>query len=121
MSWWYRTLLRPVLFTQDSERIHDRTLRALASASRHQGACTPLAEAARDYVSSLRALWRLADFFVVNVSSPNTPNLRQLQDKSALDEILAALQQLNGTMAQASPTPRPAKPILVKVGPDLSF
>jgi dihydroorotate dehydrogenase len=49
---------------------------------------------------------------VVNVSSPNTPNLRQLQDKAALDEILAALQQLN------TATP---KPILVKVAPDLAF
>jgi dihydroorotate dehydrogenase len=53
------------------------------------------------------------DFVVVNVSSPNTPNLRQLQDKSALDEILAALQANN-----ASGVPIP---ILVKVAPDLSF
>jgi dihydroorotate dehydrogenase len=75
---------------------------------------TPLSEAAADYANSFRVLRSLADFFVVNVSSPNTPNLRQLQDKSALDEILAALQQLNN--ADASP-----KPILVKVAPDLSF
>jgi len=53
----------------------------------------------------------LADFFVINVSSPNTPNLRQLQDKAALDEIFAAVQQLNSVQ----------KPILVKVAPDLSF
>ena len=50
---------------------------------------------------------------MVNVSSPNTPNLRQLQDKAALDEILAALQQIN-----TCPVPAP---ILVKVAPDLSF
>ena len=73
---------------------------------------TPLAEAAADYANSFRVLRELADFFVVNVSSPNTPNLRQLQDKAALDEILAALQALNGTAA---------KPILVKVAPDLTF
>lgn len=72
---------------------------------------TPLEEAAGDYLNSFRVLHGLADFFVVNVSSPNTPNLRQLQDKAALDGILAALQQVN--------TPR--KPILVKVAPDLSF
>jgi dihydroorotate dehydrogenase len=72
---------------------------------------TPLAEAAEDYANSFRVLRDLADFFVVNVSSPNTPNLRQLQDKSALDEILAAIQELNGSH----------KPILVKVAPDLSF
>ena len=73
---------------------------------------TPLEQAAGDYASSFRLLRSRADFFVVNVSSPNTPNLRQLQDKSALDEILAALQESN---------PPPAKPILVKVAPDLSF
>jgi dihydroorotate dehydrogenase len=72
---------------------------------------TPLENAAEDYANSFRVLRSLADFFVVNVSSPNTPNLRQLQDKTALDEILAALQEINAT----------PKPILVKVAPDLSF
>jgi len=73
---------------------------------------TPLDKAAEDYAGSFRLLRDLADFFVVNVSSPNTPNLRQLQDKAALEEIFAALQQYN------EPIP---KPILVKVAPDLSF
>jgi dihydroorotate dehydrogenase len=72
---------------------------------------TPLEKAAGDYANSFRALRNLADFFVVNVSSPNTPGLRELQDKSALDEIFAALQSQNSTR----------KPILVKVAPDLSF
>ena len=72
---------------------------------------TPLEEAADDYANSFRVFRKLADFFVVNVSSPNTPNLRQLQDKAALDEILAAIQELNGSR----------KPVLVKVAPDLSF
>ena len=57
---------------------------------------TPLEKAAADYANSFRALRELADFFVVNVSSPNTPNLRQLQDKAALAEIFAALQRENG-------------------------
>ena len=73
---------------------------------------TPLAEAAQDYASSFRVLRPHADFFVVNVSSPNTPNLRQLQDRAALNDILAALQELNAA---------PPRPILVKVAPDLSF
>jgi len=72
---------------------------------------TPLDKAAGDYASSFYALRDLADFFVVNVSSPNTPNLRQLQDKAALDEIFAAMQELNILR----------KPILVKVAPDLTF
>ncbi|MBI1178801.1 quinone-dependent dihydroorotate dehydrogenase [bacterium] len=74
---------------------------------------TPLEEAASDYVGSFKRLREFVDFFVVNVSSPNTPNLRQLQDKAALNEILAALQEENGTKNQ--------KPILVKIAPDLSF
>ena len=75
---------------------------------------TPLDKAADDYAMSLRVLYPHADFFVVNVSSPNTPNLRQLQDKAALDEVLSAVQQIR----RDHPV---RKPILVKVAPDLSF
>jgi dihydroorotate dehydrogenase len=82
---------------------------------------TPLAEAAQDYSYSFRVLWPHADFFVVNVSSPNTPNLRQLQDKGALDDILAALQDVNRTLSQKGSNPNPPKPILIKIAPELSF
>ncbi len=75
---------------------------------------TPLEKAAEDYANSFRALRDYADFFVINVSSPNTPGLRQLQDKAALDEILAAVCEI-----QKSGPRQPA--ILVKVAPDLSF
>lgn len=74
---------------------------------------TPLEKAAEEYARSFRALRGLADFFVVNVSSPNTPNLRQLQEKAELDQILVAMQEAN--------TGTPAAPILVKVAPDLPF
>ena len=70
---------------------------------------TPLEEAAEDYTFTFRALQELADFFVVNVSSPNTPNLRKLQDKSALDEILKTLRGVNSE-----------KPLLIKIAPDLT-
>jgi dihydroorotate dehydrogenase len=240
MSWLYRTLLRPALFAQDSEVIHNRTLRALAWAGRREVTCdlleflfgaprlpiehfglnfpnpvglaagmdklaealpvwpalgfgftelggvtwhaqpgnpaprvfraipdqalvnrmgfnnpgaeaiarelsewraqgrwpkhpvginlgkskvTPLDKAAQDYANSFRVLRPHADFFVVNVSSPNTPNLRQLQDKAALDEILAAMQEVQcpRSNAQSQESAAPGKPILVKVAPDLSF
>ncbi len=258
MSWCYRHLLRPVLFAQNAEQVHNRTMRALAWASRHElvsdaigsffsapaapielfglrfpnpvglaagmdkyasalpvwpalgfgfselGAVTwqaqpgnpeprifrsipdeaiinrmgfnnpgaealaqtlaqwralgrwpghpvginlgkskitALEKAAEDYANSFRCLQPHADFFVVNVSSPNTPNLRKLQDKSALDDILAAIQELKGKhMADLGlkrenqgPDSRGSpvtdnrslvvvpKPILVKVAPDLSF
>ena len=252
MSWFYRNVVRPVLFSLDSEEIHNRTLKALGRASRHEVLCdalasfyrasrdcgielfglkfpnpvglaagmdkhaaavpvwealgfgfvelggvtwhpqagnpaprmfravadealinrlgfnnpgaeaiaakltewrslgfwpkhpvginlgkskiTPLERAAEDYAGSLRALWPHADFFVVNVSSPNTPDLRRLQDKAALDEILSALQEVNQESATRSvvsrqlsvaadhgPRTTDNKPILVKVAPDLSF
>ncbi len=82
---------------------------------------TELRDAAADYAASFRALWAQADFFVVNVSSPNTPNLRTLQDKSALDEILAALQEVNCEMTKSASRGVSRKPVLVKVAPDLSF
>ena len=231
MSWFYRHLIRPALFTQDPEEIHERTIWALGWAARHELACgalesflaapdlvsnvfglsfpnpvglaagmdknakalpawqalgfgftelgavtwhgqpgnpqprvfraiadeaivnrmgfnnlgakavaevlnewrtlgrwpthpigmnlgkskiTPLEKAPEDYANSFRVLFPCLDFFVVNVSSPNTPNLRMLQDKAALNEILAAMQQ-------AQPAGAMAKPVLVKVAPDLSF
>ena len=97
---------------------------------------TPNEKAPEDYANSFRVLRPLADFFVVNVSSPNTPNLRQLQDKAALDEILAALNEINcGSVVRrpssavsgesdshgARTTDHGPRPILVKVAPDLSF
>jgi dihydroorotate dehydrogenase len=72
---------------------------------------TPLAEAPTDYLQSFRLLKDLGDYFVVNVSSPNTPGLRSLQDATMLASILAALQQENNTQ----------KPIFVKIAPDLEW
>lgn len=245
MSWLYRNLIRPVLFTQDAEQIHNRTIRSLAWAGRREWVCdalqsflgapqlpiqlfglafpnpvglaagmdknaealpawaafgfgftelgavtwhpqpgnpsprvfraipeaaivnrmgfnnagaqevaqtlaywrqrgrwpahpvgmnlgksklTPLPQAADDYAKSLKVLLPYLDFFVINVSSPNTPNLRQLQDKDALDQILAAVLDVSAQI-QSSPEPTsstaetypPVKPILVKIAPDLSF
>jgi dihydroorotate dehydrogenase len=85
---------------------------------------TPLEKAADDYANSFRVLRELADFFVVNVSSPNTPNLRQLQDKAALDEILAAIQEVQSLKSDSDKSRasvQSRKPILVKVAPDLTF
>jgi dihydroorotate dehydrogenase len=79
---------------------------------------TPLEKAAEDYANSFRVLLPHADFFVVNVSSPNTPNLRKLQDKAALEEIIAALHEVQSPMSKVQSS---GKPILVKVAPDLSF
>lgn len=79
---------------------------------------TPLEKAAEDYAGSFRLLRDYADFFVINVSSPNTPGLRQLQDKAALDEILAAIQEAQNATHSVT---RRRPVVLVKVAPDLSF
>lgn len=72
---------------------------------------TPLEEANADYVESFRLLRGYGDYFVLNVSSPNTPGLRQLQDKGALDSLLAAVQAEN----------REGVPLLLKIAPDLGW
>ena len=77
---------------------------------------TPLEEAVADYVASLRALYRYGDYFAINVSSPNTPGLRRLQDRGQLSELLASLTAEARTLAQGA---RP-KPLLVKLAPDLT-
>ncbi len=74
---------------------------------------TPNEQAPRDYESCFRELYDYVDYFTVNVSSPNTPDLRELQEKEPLTELLRGLQQLN----QQQPHP---KPILLKIAPDLS-
>ena len=70
---------------------------------------TPLADAVADYVTSLRQLYAYGDYFAINVSSPNTPGLRSLQDRAFLGELLGALGPVGA-----------GKPLLVKVAPDLT-
>ena len=74
---------------------------------------TPNEDAVNDYVYCFEALYDYVDYFVVNVSSPNTPGLRDLQEKEPLMHILNTLQSLNQTKAKA-------KPILLKIAPDLT-
>lgn len=74
---------------------------------------TPNESAVKDYEICFRALFDVVDYFVVNVSSPNTPDLRALQDKKPLLNILQRLQRLN--LSKQDP-----KPILLKIAPDLN-
>jgi dihydroorotate dehydrogenase len=80
---------------------------------------TPLADAVGDYVASLRALYPYGDYFAVNVSSPNTPGLRSLQDRAQLAELLGALRAEATTLAASAGGVR-VRPILVKLAPDLT-
>ncbi|MGH2537766.1 MAG: quinone-dependent dihydroorotate dehydrogenase [Candidatus Promineifilaceae bacterium] len=79
---------------------------------------TPLAEAAADYVACLQAVFAVADYVALNISSPNTPGLRELQGRSYLDGFLAELMAANRALAQTFG--RPPRPLLLKVSPDLS-
>jgi dihydroorotate dehydrogenase len=72
---------------------------------------TAVERAADDYLCSFRLLSDFADYVVLNVSSPNTPGLRSLQEQSALEDLLRVVQRENSA---------PAKPLLVKIAPDLA-
>lgn len=74
---------------------------------------TPNEKAVTDYEKSFEALFDCVDYFVVNVSSPNTPGLRELQNKEPLTRLLSHLQGLNH--AKSSP-----KPMLLKIAPDMT-
>lgn len=73
---------------------------------------TPVDQATGDYLACFEKLHPYADYFTVNISSPNTPGLRGLQDKGPLKELLAAVAKANKNLSQP-------KPILVKLAPDL--
>ena len=72
---------------------------------------TPLAEATADYLLSFERLQNFGDYFVLNVSSPNTPGLRSLQDRTALNELMETVQRRNTEH----------RPLLVKIAPDLEW
>lgn len=74
---------------------------------------TPNEQALKDYTYCFNALYEVVDYFVVNVSSPNTPDLRALQDKEPLQHLLTELQNLNNSKPKA-------KPLLLKIAPDLN-
>jgi dihydroorotate dehydrogenase len=71
----------------------------------------PLQEASADYLLSFQRLQPWGDYFALNVSSPNTPGLRALQDRAALDELLGHIQRRNSS----------GKPVLIKIAPDLEW
>jgi len=95
------------------ERLKERTSDIMIGGNIGKNKTTPNDEALNDYDICFKELHPVVDYFVVNVSSPNTPNLRELQEKEPLKKLLMHLQNLNLSF----PTP---KPILLKIAPDLS-
>lgn len=110
---------------------HGRPGKTILGGNIGKNKVTPNEEAVSDYVKCFESLFPLVDYFVVNVSSPNTPNLRALQDKEPLTALLTTLQNLNVKLARPSvamvgaPLGNPGelwaeKPILLKIAPDLT-
>ncbi|MEH0155577.1 quinone-dependent dihydroorotate dehydrogenase [Limibacter armeniacum] len=95
------------------ERLKKRKSNVIVGGNIGKNKVTPNEDAVSDYEQCFEALFDHVDYFTVNVSSPNTPNLRALQDKEPLTKLLLALQALNNQKA----TP---KPILLKIAPDLT-
>ena len=99
------------IIAQRLQQLKDRKM--LIGGNIGKNKTTPNEEAVNDYIICFEKLFVVVDYFVVNVSSPNTPGLRALQDKDSLLQILGSLQQRNQTKPSS-------KPILLKIAPDLS-
>jgi dihydroorotate dehydrogenase len=95
------------------ERLKKRRSKVIIGGNIGKNKVTPNEQALNDYLICFRELFAYVDYFVVNVSSPNTPNLRALQEKEPLQALLQTLQTENQT--HQSP-----KPILLKIAPDLT-
>ncbi|MGI5505515.1 quinone-dependent dihydroorotate dehydrogenase [Lentzea sp. CA-135723] len=89
-------------------KLNRTPLKAPLGISLGKSKVTPVEDAVQDYLDSLTALKHHGDYYAINVSSPNTPGLRSLQDKGALTELVAALTKATD------------KPMLVKIAPDLT-
>lgn len=95
------------------ERLKNRKTDVIIGGNIGKNKVTPNENAIDDYLICFEKLFDVVDYFVVNVSSPNTPNLRALQDKEPLTELLQTLQDENNK--KSAP-----KPILLKIAPDLT-
>jgi dihydroorotate dehydrogenase len=98
---------------QAAVRLKHRKERLIIGGNIGKNKDTPNEDAVSDYEAAFKALHDVVDYFVVNVSSPNTPGLRALQDKEPLTALLRRLKDLNVNYAKP-------KPILLKIAPDLT-
>ncbi len=95
------------------EQLKNRNSNVLVGGNIGKNKVTPNEKAFEDYEIAFNALYDYVDYFVVNVSSPNTPNLRELQEKEPLTRLLGGLMDLNLKKTKA-------KPVLLKIAPDLT-
>lgn len=95
------------------ERLKKRKSTVIVGGNIGKNKVTPNEKAVEDYEYCFRKLYDWVDYFVVNVSSPNTPNLRALQEKEPLKQLLGRLQEVNKELGKN-------RPLLLKIAPDLS-
>jgi dihydroorotate dehydrogenase len=99
------------------ERLKNRPKDLIVGGNIGKNKVTPNENAQRDYEICFEKLYDVVDYFVVNVSSPNTPNLRALQDKEPLTKILSSLITMRNGFVKHG---KMVKPVLLKIAPDLT-
>lgn len=104
------------VFLQNVQRSQFRQSGGILGLNIGKNAVTPMENATEDYLKGFRAVYPHADYVTINISSPNTENLRDLQSAQGLDDLLAALSAERETLAQ---TYERRVPIVLKVAPDL--
>jgi dihydroorotate dehydrogenase len=97
-----------------AERLKERKSNVIVGGNIGKNKVTPNENAADDYKSCFETLYPYVDYFVVNVSSPNTPGLRELQEKEPLKKLLVEMKMLSNTKEKP-------KPVLLKIAPDLTL
>ena len=102
-----------------AKRLAKRKPHCVLGVSIGKSKITPLDQATEDYLASFELVYHVADYLAVNVSSPNTPQLRELQQAEQLSSLLSALQSRSRELQQLHQRPRPL-PLLVKLSPDIS-
>ena len=119
-----RALINRAGFNNDgaaafAKRVEKQRPNCVLGVSIGKSKITPLDQATEDYLASFELVYDVADYVAVNVSSPNTPQLRELQQAEQLSSLLSALQARSRELQQLHQRPRPM-PLLVKLSPDLT-
>jgi dihydroorotate dehydrogenase len=99
--------------TEVIDNLKSRKTKIIIGGNIGKNKITPNENAVNDYLIAFEELFDHVDYFVVNVSSPNTPNLRELQEKEPLKQLLSELMKVNNLK-------KVQKPILLKIAPDLT-
>lgn len=103
---------------EHAERMLEKTrYRGILGINLGKNADTPLEKAADDYVAGFRALWKFASYITINISSPNTPGLRELQQKDLLTALLRPLKEEQTRIHQVE---KKYIPLVIKVSPDMT-